>query len=358
MIIDVTPRPRVIRAWADGSKVPAYILELHSSHSHSSVHRRQSPDVDVDVRVCAQEAHPSTARRDRHCDSADPDSRNACRGAKEHVPSTGAALAPDIPAIPEAGPSGSHSHCDTARTARTSHAPQAESSRTRPPHSHSQNAPRPSLRDPSYSPSAPLSPPRSPHPPRTGYSLRTGRPPSLPLSPEPSLLEVVYDPVDPQGRIAQALLSSPSGSSSASSLTGILVPGPAPAPGTPRSRSSRVSWNLGPPAKQAEKEMSKLRTAPPGVAPTLHPSVTAYRQQLTKTKGLVSEIAFGEATDRELRLKIHKAFSAVEPFAVLDPEYTAVLQSLEYESLKHLSEDLERLIVRWHPVSSTGLKHL
>lgn len=99
--------------------------------------------------------------------------------------------------------------------------------------------------------------------------------------------------------------------------------------------------------------MSKLRTAPPGVAPTLHPSVTAYRQQLAKTKNLISDIAFKEANDRELRLKIHKAFSAVEQFAVLDPEYTAVLQSLEYESLKHLSEDLERLLIRWHPVSES-----
>lgn len=98
--------------------------------------------------------------------------------------------------------------------------------------------------------------------------------------------------------------------------------------------------------------MSKLRTAPPGVAPTLHPSVIAYRQQLTKTKGLVSEIAFGEATDHEVRLKIHKAFSVIEPFAVLDPEYTTVIQSLDYESLKHLNEDLERLLIRWHPVST------
>lgn len=355
MIIDVTPRPRVIRAWAEGSKVPAYILEMHSSHSSSSTSR--SPDVDIDVRLC-EEAHPRTPTprrsrdRDRHTDRADPtaDTRNdkarTSKRTKDHVP-TGAA----------SGPSGSHypsrsHHAQAAQPAR------AESSRTARARTHTQNAnPRPSLRDPSYSTKAAAATPQTP---RTGYSLRTGRPPSLSLSPGPSRrrsldVDVFYDPVDPHGRIAQALLSS----SSSSSLDALVVPG------TPRSKSSRVSWNLNPagslrtykPKSKSRpssitKIMSKLRTAPPGVAPTLHPKVTAYRQQLAKTKNLISDIAFKEANDRELRLKIHKAFSAVEEFAVLDPEYTAVLQSLEYESLKHLSEDLERLLIRWHPVSS------
>lgn len=338
MIIDVTPRPRVIRAWADGSRVPAYILEMHTSHS-SRRSPPTSPDVEIDI---SEETHPSssTPRRDRDRQPDRADRSPATRNDEPRNPKRTKDLVPTA-----SGPSGSNYD-----TSRTSHHAQAAAQLAQPAHAESsrkqaQHAnPRLSLRDPSYSPKAVPSP-RSQ---RTGYSLRTGgpgRPPSLPLSRAPSgrslEVDVFYNPVDPHGRIAQALLSS-----SSSSLD-LLA--------TPRSKSSRVSW-LKPISVRSkpsitEKIMSKLRTAPPGVAPTLHPSVISYRQQLAKTKGLISEIAFGEANDRELRLKIHKAFSAVEPFAVLDPEYTAVLQSLEYESLKHLSEDLERLLIRWHPVS-------
>lgn len=109
--------------------------------------------------------------------------------------------------------------------------------------------------------------------------------------------------------------------------------------------------NYPPPHFLDTRRMSKLRTAPPGVTPTLHPKITEYRQQLQKQKGLVSEIAFGDDLGRDVRLKIHRAFSAVEPFAVMDYEYTGVLQSQNYISLKRLSEDLEGLLVKWYPVS-------